>query len=81
MKSVYWRRCNRNGSANLDETVQLARLRFDAGYSGYLEVLDSERSRDTAASDVVEARRDRLLAVIDLYLALGGGWPTSPEKI
>lgn len=63
---------------NLDETVHLARLRFDAGYSGYLEVLDSERSRDTAARDVIAARRDRLLAAIELYLALGGGWPTSP---
>ena len=28
-----------------EEVVKLARLRFDAGYSGYLDVLDNERDR------------------------------------
>lgn len=69
----------RDRLASLSEATRLAQLRFDAGYSGYLEVLDSERGRDAAATALIEARRDRLLAIVDLYLALGGGWSSLPE--
>lgn len=65
--------------ASYDEVVSLARLRFDAGYSAFLDVLDNERDRDAAASALIQARRDRLLAIVDLYLALGGGWSELPE--
>ncbi len=64
---------------SLEHASGLAQLRFEAGYSGYLEVLDSERGRDTSAAALIEARRDRLLAIVDLYLALGGGWSGLPE--
>lgn len=66
--------------ASLEETVRLAHLRYDAGYSDYLEVLDSERGRDAAASALIEAKRDRLLATVDLFLALGGGWTEADEN-
>ncbi len=69
----------RDRLVSLGETTRLARLRYDAGYSGYLEVLDSERGHDAAAGVLIQARRDRLLAMVDLYLALGGGWSTLPE--
>lgn len=62
---------------SLAETRRLAQLRFDAGYSGYLEVLDSERGHDAAAMALIQAQRDHLLAMVDLYLALGGGWSGS----
>jgi multidrug efflux system outer membrane protein len=63
---------------SLAESLRLAQLRFDAGYSGYLEVLDSERGHDAAAMALLQAQRDHLLAMVDLYLALGGGW-SGPE--
>jgi multidrug efflux system outer membrane protein len=69
----------RDRYGSLQDAARLAQLRYDAGYSGYLEVLDSERGRDAAAGDLIAARRDRLLAMVDLYLALGGGWSELPD--
>lgn len=48
--------------------------RFQGGASSYLEVLDAERSLFTSELDLADARRDRLLAVVEAYRALGGGW-------
>ena len=56
---------------------QLAQLRFDAGYSGYLEFLDAQRTATAARLDVVRNRQARLSATVQLIQALGGGW--SPE--
>jgi multidrug efflux system outer membrane protein len=56
------------------EALRIAGLRYKSGYSSYLEVLDSERSLHQAQLDLITAKRDRLIAVINLYKALGGGW-------
>jgi multidrug efflux system outer membrane protein len=48
--------------------------RFTGGSSSYLEVLDAERSLFDAELDLADARRDRLLSVVQAYRALGGGW-------
>ena len=48
--------------------------RFQGGASGYLEVLDAERSLFTAELELADARRNRLLSVVLAYRALGGGW-------
>jgi multidrug efflux system outer membrane protein len=42
--------------------------------TSYLEVLDNERQFFTAELDLARARRDEVLAVVQLYRALGGGW-------
>lgn len=52
----------------------LARSRYDNGYSSYLEVLDAERSLFQSEMDLASARSDRLTAVVNVCLALGGGW-------
>lgn len=52
----------------------VAKDRFEGGASSYLEVLDAERSLFTSELDLADARRDRLLAVVEAYRALGGGW-------
>ncbi|MEI7911180.1 MAG: efflux transporter outer membrane subunit [Verrucomicrobiota bacterium] len=52
----------------------LALERFQGGASSYLEVLDAERSLFTAENDLADARSNRLLAVVQAYRALGGGW-------
>jgi multidrug efflux system outer membrane protein len=58
----------------LRDYARLARKRFEGGYSSYLEVLDAESSLFNAELLYSEGHRDRLLAHVDLYKALGGGW-------
>lgn len=56
------------------KALELARLRYEAGYSGYLEVLDAQRSHNDARLSLVATRQARLAAAVDLFKALGGGW-------
>lgn len=56
------------------EAARLARIRFEEGASDYLAVLDAERSRFSAESEVVVAQTDLHLALVGVYKALGGGW-------
>ena len=58
----------------LRDYARLARKRFEGGYSSYLEVLDAESSLFNAELLYSEGHRERLLAHVDLYKALGGGW-------
>jgi multidrug efflux system outer membrane protein len=52
----------------------LARLRYDNGYTSYLEVLDSERSLFQAQLQLTQTQGALYVALINLYKALGGGW-------
>ena len=52
----------------------LSNVRYDGGVTSYLEVLDNERQLFTSELDLAQAQRDELLAVVQLYRALGGGW-------
>jgi multidrug efflux system outer membrane protein len=52
----------------------VANERFQGGASSYLEVLDAERSLFGSELTLADARRDRLLSVVEAYRALGGGW-------
>ena len=54
--------------------LKLAQARYQAGYSPYLEVLDSQRSLNDATLSLLRNRQARLAATVDLFLALGGGW-------
>ena len=58
----------------LRDYARLARKRYEGGYSSYLEVLDAESSLFSAELLYSQGQRDRLLAHVDLYKALGGGW-------
>ncbi len=58
----------------LRRQARLATLRYDNGYSNYLEVLDAERALFSAELALAESRRAHLSASVDLYRALGGGW-------
>jgi outer membrane protein TolC len=49
-------------------------LRYKAGYSPYLEVLDAQRQLLQAQTLSILAARDVRLALVDLAKALGGGW-------
>ena len=56
------------------EALRLAELRFRAGTTSFLEVLDAQRQLLAAHLDAVQAVLDRRLALVRVYLALGGGW-------
>lgn len=53
---------------------RLANLRYEAGDSSYLEVLDADRNLFQAELALTRARRDELAAAVRLFQALGGGW-------
>ena len=63
---------------SLQEGVGLAKLRYENGYSDYLNVLDTERGLFNAQLSLTQARGDRYRSVVTLYLALGGDWTTAP---
>ncbi len=56
------------------KVASVATDRFQGGASSYLEVLDAERSLFNSELDLADARRNRLLSVVQAYRALGGGW-------
>jgi multidrug efflux system outer membrane protein len=56
------------------DALKLSASRYEVGYSGFLEVLDSQRALNAAQLQYLAARRNRLLSAVDLFKALGGGW-------
>ncbi len=61
------------------KVLELAELRYRGGVADYLEVLDAQRSLFDSELGETDAQRDELLFLIQLYKALGGGWPQAPE--
>ena len=57
-----------------EEAVRLANLRYESGFSAYFEVLDAMQQLYVAENNLARTRRDRLVAFVQLYRALGGGW-------
>jgi multidrug efflux system outer membrane protein len=55
-------------------TLRLSRLRYQSGYSAYLDVLDATRTANAAELTLVQNRASRLNYSVDLFKALGGGW-------
>lgn len=47
---------------------------LDNGLANYLEVLNARENALSSSLNLVDAKYDRLQAVVDLYEALGGGW-------
>jgi multidrug efflux system outer membrane protein len=54
--------------------LRLADERYEAGYSQFLEVLDSQRSLNVSELALIRSRQNLLSANVDLMTALGGGW-------
>ncbi len=61
------------------KVLKISVNRYKLGYSSYLEVLDAQRLHNNAALAVIQSRQNRLVATIDLFKALGGGW--EPELL
>jgi multidrug efflux system outer membrane protein len=60
--------------AAYQEAVRLASLRYTSGLSAYFEVLEAQQQLFPAEIGLAQTRRDQLVAVVNLYRALGGGW-------
>jgi multidrug efflux system outer membrane protein len=58
-----------------------ARLRYDNGYTSYIEVLDAERSLFDAELNYTRTRGSVFTSMIDLYKATGGGWVTEADQL
>jgi len=56
------------------ESVRLAQVRFWGGLASYFEVLDSQQLLFPSEVRLARLDLDRLIAFVQLYRALGGGW-------
>jgi len=61
------------------KALALAEVRYRGDVAPYLDVLDAQRALLEAELDEAAAIRDQYVSLIDLYRALGGGWPAEPE--
>jgi multidrug efflux system outer membrane protein len=62
------------------EAVRLANVRYRSGLSAYFEVLEAQQQLFPAEISLAQTRRNQLVAVVDLYRALGGGWPAEERE-
>jgi len=60
--------------ASAQDAARLSRLRYSGGAASYLEVLTNETNSFTAELGLVQAQLNELLALVQLYKGLGGGW-------
>jgi multidrug efflux system outer membrane protein len=67
--------------ATLARYLELARLRYDNGYTSYIEVLDAERSLFEAQVSQAQTIANVRLALVNLYKAMGGGWVAGAERM
>jgi multidrug efflux system outer membrane protein len=65
----------------LREYARLAQLRFDEGYTSYLEVLDSNRSLFNAELNYAQTKATLFRSFVNLYKAMGGGWVSEADKM
>ena len=59
---------------SLEDRLRLAYLRYRGGVDTQLNALDADRDLFQAEQDLAQLRLQEMLAVVQLYKALGGGW-------
>jgi multidrug efflux system outer membrane protein len=60
--------------ATLQDRTRLAYLRYTGGVDPLLSALDADRDLFEAELTLARTHRDELVALVQLYRALGGGW-------
>lgn len=63
-----------NAQVAAKKALTIAENRYQSGYSAYIDVLDAQRVYNDAGLAYVQGRQARLIASVDLFKALGGGW-------
>ncbi|MFF7110585.1 efflux transporter outer membrane subunit [Pseudomonas sichuanensis] len=56
-------------------TEALAKARYEGGVDNHLRYLDAQRNNFVNEATYIQASTQRQLALVDLFRALGGGWP------
>lgn len=65
----------------LTNYARLARIRYDNGYTSYIEVLDAERSLFNAQVSYTQTQASMYTSMINLYKAMGGGWVAEADNM
>ncbi len=65
----------------LEQYAGTARLRYENGYTSFIEVLDAERSLFNVQLQYTQTEQGQFQAMVNLYLAMGGGWVDEAEKM
>jgi multidrug efflux system outer membrane protein len=65
----------------LREYARLARLRYDNGYTSYLEVTDAETKLFNAELQYTQSQGQLFIALIDVYASMGGGWVVDAARM
>ena len=66
---------------SLRNYARIARLRYDNGYTSYIEVLDAERSLFNAELEYTRTQGVLFLSLVNLYKSMGGGWVVKAEEL
>lgn len=56
------------------EAAKLSQLRFDAGVSDFLVVLDAQRQALVSQDQLLQAQLAQAVGLVNVYRVLGGGW-------
>ncbi len=67
-----------DGVDALTDAAGLARSRYDTGLASYLEILNADQQLFDQELQLAQVRGEEMRAFVELYRALGGGWPTEP---
>jgi len=62
-------------------TLDLAQRQLQAGYAGYLALLNAEQAYQQGRINLVQAQANRFADTAALFQALGGGWWHRPELL
>ena len=65
----------------LREASDLATIRFTGGLATYFEVLEAQQQLFPAEQALARVELAQLLAVVQLYAALGGGWSEGEQEV
>jgi outer membrane protein, multidrug efflux system len=65
----------------LTQYAKLARLRYEGGYTSYIEVLDAERSLFNSQLSYTQTQASVYASAVSLYKAMGGGWVVTAEEL
>jgi outer membrane protein, multidrug efflux system len=60
--------------ATLQDRSRMSHVRYEGGIDTLLNALDSDRDLFAAELGLAQTRRNEVLALVQLYRALGGGW-------
>ncbi|WP_236978970.1 TolC family protein [Membranihabitans maritimus] len=59
---------------SLSESIEIVNQLFRSARADYMEVLLTQREAMESKFELIETKKEQLIAVVDLYKALGGGW-------